>query len=70
MRPIAGIWLKLKGCIRYIFASLSFQSKEEHLSNKEKCFLFHIKSSFEKESEEVCKLIWTNFDSFAVTYLM
>ena len=23
-----------------------------------------------KESEEACKLIWTNFDSFAVTYLM
>ena len=23
-----------------------------------------------KESEEVCMLIWTNFDSFAVTYLI
>ena len=24
----------------------------------------------EKESEEIYKLIWTNFDSFAITYLM
>ena len=23
-----------------------------------------------KESEEVCMLIWTNFDSSAITYLM
>ena len=25
--------------------------------------------TFKKESEEVCILIWTNFDSFAFTYL-
>ena len=23
-----------------------------------------------KDSMEVCKLIWTNFDSFAITYLI
>ena len=35
----------LKGCIPYIFASLFCMSKREHLRNKEKCFLFHFKSS-------------------------
>ena len=25
---------------------------------------------YKKESEEVCKLICTNFDSFAITYLI
>ena len=38
--------LILKGCVRYIFASLFFKSKGEHLGNKQKCFLFHFKSSF------------------------
>ena len=35
----------LKGCVRYIFASLFCMSKREHLQNKEKCFLFYFKSS-------------------------
>ena len=35
-----------KGCVRYIFASLFFMSKREHLWNKEECFLFHLESSF------------------------
>ena len=35
----------IKGCVRYIFASLFFMSKREHLRNKEKCFLFHFESS-------------------------
>ena len=35
-----------KDCICYIFASLFFKSKGEHLGNKQKCFLFHFKSSF------------------------
>ena len=34
-----------KGCARYIFASLFGMFKREHLKNKEKCFLFHFKSS-------------------------
>ena len=38
-----GLWLK--GCVRYIFASLFCISKREHLRNKEKCFLFHFESS-------------------------
>ena len=37
---------KFKGCVRYIFASLFFMSKREHLWNKEECFLFHLESSF------------------------
>ena len=36
----------VKGCVRYIFASLFFMSKMEHFRNKEKCFLFHFESSF------------------------
>ena len=36
----------LKGCVCYIFASLFFMCKIEHLWNKEECFLFHLESSF------------------------
>ena len=35
----------LKGCVRYIFASLFGMSRRDHLPDKEKCFLFHFKSS-------------------------
>ena len=34
-----------KGCVRYIFASLFYMSKREHLWNKEKYVLFHFESS-------------------------
>ena len=37
---------KVKGCTHYIFASLFFKSKKEHLWNLKKCFLFHFKNSF------------------------
>ena len=36
----------LKSCVSYIFASLFFTSKIEHLLNKKKGFLFHFESSF------------------------
>ena len=36
----------LKGCVCCICASLFFKPKRKHLSNQEKCFLFHFKSSF------------------------
>ena len=36
----------IKGCVRYIFVSLLCKSKGEHFWNREKCFLFHFKSSF------------------------
>ena len=36
----------VKGCVRYIFASLFCLSEREHLWNKEKCFLFYFESSF------------------------
>ena len=35
-----------EGYVRYIFTTLLFASKREHLRNKEKCFLFHFESSF------------------------
>ena len=43
----------LKGCVRYIFASLFFKSKPEHLSNVEKYFLFHFKSSFRSQENQI-----------------
>ena len=36
----------IKGCVRYIFTSLFYKSKRDHLWNKEKCFLFHSKAFF------------------------
>ena len=36
----------IKGCVRYIFASLFFAFKREHFWNKEKCCLSHFESSF------------------------
>ena len=36
----------IKGCVRYIFASLFFKSNREHLRNKEKCFFFTSKALF------------------------
>ena len=35
-----------KGCVHYIFASLFFRSKREHLSNQGKCFFFTSKALF------------------------
>ena len=32
------VHLVLKGCVHYIFTSLSFKSTVEHLGNKEQCF--------------------------------
>ena len=42
-----------KGCVRYIFASLIFLSKREHLWNKEECVLFHLKSSFHSWDNQI-----------------
>ena len=51
-----------KYSFEYFRYSLPHQmSKHEHL------FIF--KESCKKKSEEVCVVIWTNFDSFANTYL-
>ena len=44
-----------KGCVGYIFASLFFKSKQEYLSNYEKCFLFHFKSSFRSRENQISK---------------
>ena len=43
----------VRGCHRYIFASLFFTSKREHLWNKEKRFLFHFESSFRLSDNQV-----------------
>ena len=43
----SGVFIgSFKGCVHYIFASLFFMSKREHLWNKEECFLSHLESPF------------------------
>ena len=44
---------KIKGCVRYIFASLFFTSKRENLWNGKVCFLFHLKSSFRSWNNQI-----------------
>ena len=48
-----SILLILQYCVRYIFASLFFRSKQEHLSTWRKCFLFHFKSSFRSRENQI-----------------
>ena len=43
----------LKGCFHYFFASWFCKSKGEHLWNKEKCFLFHFRSSFRSWDNQI-----------------
>ena len=40
------ILIDLKGCVRYIFPNLFFNSKRKHFWNLETLFLIHLKSSF------------------------
>ena len=53
--PYAQLWLlkNVKGCVRYIFASLFIKSKGEQLGNKEKKFLFHFKRSFRSQENQI-----------------
>ena len=43
----------LKGCARYIFASIFCISKREHFRNKEKKILFHFGSSFRSSDNQI-----------------
>ena len=43
----------LKGCVRYIFASLFCVSKRQHFRNKEKWFLLHFESSFRSWNNQI-----------------
>ena len=45
--------LSIKGCVRYIFASLFCMSKREYLWNKENCFLSNFESSFHSWDNQV-----------------
>ena len=51
----------IKGCVRYAFASFFFKSKKEHLRNKEKCFLFHFKSSFRSRENQISEFLVFKF---------
>ena len=50
-----------KGCVCYIFASLFFKSKQEHWSNLEKYFLFHFRSSFHSQENEILEFYILKF---------
>ena len=50
-----------KGCVRYIFAGLFFKSKLEHLSNCERCLLFHFKSSFSFQENQMLEFYILKF---------
>ena len=43
----------IKVCVRYIFASLFFKSKIEHLWNLKKCYLFSFESSFRSRENQI-----------------
>ena len=45
--------LYIRGCAYYIFTSLFFMSKREHLWNKEECFLFHFENSFRSWDNQI-----------------
>ena len=47
------VQMNFKGCVCYIFASLFFMSKREHLWNKEKCFLFHLEILFRSWDNQI-----------------
>ena len=50
---IKELILWFKGCVWYIFASLFFKSKLQHLPNWERRFLFHFKSSFRSQENQI-----------------
>ena len=52
---------QLKGCVRYIFATLFFKSKLEYLSNWERCFLFHFKSFFHSQENQILEFYILKF---------
>ena len=51
----------LKGCVRYICASLFFKPKRKYLSNCEKCFLFHFKSAFRSRENQILDFYISDF---------
>ena len=53
--------LGLKGFVCYICASLFFRSKRKHLSNQEKWFLFHFKSSFTSGEKQILEFYLFKF---------
>ena len=52
---------RIKGCVCYIFASLFFKFKLEHLSNWERCFLFHFRSSFRFQKNQILEFYILKF---------
>ena len=44
-----------------MFANLIFNSKLEHLSNWERCFLFHFKSSFRSQENQILEFYILKF---------
>ena len=51
------MYSSVKGCIHYVFASFFFKCKRE----QEKCFLFHFKSSFRSQENQILELCILKF---------
>ena len=63
-----GLGLEIKDCVHYIFASLFFKSKGEHLWNQEKKFLLHFKSSIHSQENQTIEFLIFKFHDF-IKYL-
>ena len=50
-----------KGCAHYIFASLFVSLNESTCQTRKKCFLFHFKSSFCSQKNQILEFYILNF---------
>ena len=56
VRNRGQIWLLVLKAVSATFLLVFFKSKREHLSNYEKCFLFHFKSSFRSRENQILEV--------------
>ena len=59
--PLKLVEYNVKGCVRYIFASLFFKSKGQHLGKNEKCFYFTSKALFVLKKIKFYNFRYSNF---------
>ena len=68
---IVLIWtITFRDCVSYSFAGLFCLSKREHLKLVPHPFSNFYGNIFKNESGKTSVLIWTNFGSFVITYLI
>ena len=54
---VGNMNFKLKGCVRYIFASLLLKSRREHQSNQENFYIFKLQKLFSKHFLDKIKFL-------------